>query len=635
MSLSEIKNKLYKKEADKNLYQHAESEFDARSPMSGSKKLSSDKEEKWEDASETYRKRKEKLKKIAIIGGSIVFLIILSAVFYKIKQATFDAGRVVLAIQGMDEIKSGKLVAYEINYKNNNWVGLKNVSLRLTYPENFQPEENPNFVEESPTTGVYHLENIKRKGDGKIIFNARTYSSSENLTYLKAELVYTPSFLSGEQNSKTQYGITLTTAPISLEIMAPQKVANGDAIEYAVNYKNNGTEDFEMLRIKMDYPDGFSYSRSNPLVSEGDNVWYIGRLSPGQEGRVIIKGKLEGQDSEIKKARAYVGIINEGIFLNYTDASTETQVAYPSLVIAQVVNGSSNLNINAGDTLNYEIGFGNNSSSTLKDLIVTEEIDSTILDYSTLSLEKGGYFNNDRKTITWKPADNSKLASLEPGEVGTIKFSIRVKDVIPINSALDKNFIFSSLAKIDSTDIDSPLRENQIISGNQIDMKLNTKLVLEVRGMYNSDTISNSGPIPPVIGQNTTYTISWLATNVSNDVADAKITAVLPTNVTATGLYAPEGIDLSFNERNNEITWNIGDMPSGTGIISQPKEAVFQVALAPLPSQVNSEAQLVGETTFTARDLFTGQELSKIFKAKTTYLVEDSSISGYKVQASE
>jgi len=46
MSLADIKNKLYKKEEDKNLYQHAESEFDARSSLSGSdesgKKFSSE-----------------------------------------------------------------------------------------------------------------------------------------------------------------------------------------------------------------------------------------------------------------------------------------------------------------------------------------------------------------------------------------------------------------------------------------------------------------------------------------------------------------------------------------------------------------------------------------------------------------
>jgi len=574
------------------------------------------------------------IKKGAIAGGIFLLLIISIVTFYEIRQGFFDQGRVVLTIQGMDEIRSGKLVAYEIDYKNNNRAELRNVTLRLNYPENFRPEENPNFKEEGPATGTYYLGTIKGNGEGKIIFNARTYSPNRNLIYLKTELSYTPSVLSSVFITKAQYGIDATTVPIALEILAPQVVANGDTVEYAISYKNTSNEDFEMVRIKADYPSGFSYSKSSPAISEGDNIWYIGHLSAGQEGKIIINGKMQGQKDETKIATAYVGIISDGQFLSYNEAKIETTVAYPSLAIAQIINGSSDLiNVNVGDILNYEIQFGNTTNETFKDLIVTEKIDSSVLDYKTLDLGKGGYFDADKKIITWKAADNSRLANLGAGESGSIKFKIKVKDIIPINSALDKNFIFSSLAKIDSADINSPLKENKIISGNQIDAKLNSKLVLETRGLYTSDSIANSGPIPPVVGEETTYTIYWTALNVLNDVMDASVTAVLPTNVSMTGKMSPENSNLVYNERNNTLTWNIGDIPGGTGITSEPKEVIFQIRLTPLPGQVANEAQLIGPAKFSAKDLFTEQNLELTVKEKTTYLTEDSTINlEYKVQ---
>ena len=636
MSLANIKDKLYKRGGDKNLYQHAESEFDARSSLAGSekaiKKFSPEGDE-WADPNAVYEKRK-KMIKIAVISAGVVLLIIAAFVaFYKIRQASFKFERVTLSAQGLEEIRSGKLVAYEITYKNNNSAKLKNATLRLNYPENFRPEENPNFKEESPTTGTYLIGEIKGGEEKKIIFNAKTYSSSENLVYLKMELSYMPSVLSSVYVSKSQYGISLVTAPISLDILAPQVIANGDLVEYTINYKNLDSVDLDNLQVSIDYPSGFYFVSSEPRTSVRNDTWQIGLLSVGHEGTIRIRGKLEGQNDETKRATAHVGIVKNEQFLSYIEKKSETRIIYPDLSIAQIINTSDNLYVNAGDILNYEIQFKNDSDQTLKDLIVTEHIDSPILDYSTLDLGKGGSFNYEKKIITWKAPDNKKLESLDAGDKGSIKFKIKVKDVIPTEDVLDKNFVFSSLARIDSADINSPLKENKIISGNEIALKLNSKLVLMSFGLYKNDAIANSGPLPPVVGQATTYTMRWVAMNIFNDVTDAKVTAALPTNVSVTGNISPQNANFIYNERNNSITWNIGGINAGAGISSQYEELNFQVKIIPLPGQVDADAQLVGPATITAKDSFTGQELKATTKEKTTYLTEDSSISSGKVQA--
>jgi hypothetical protein len=71
---------------------------------------------------------------------------------------------------------------------------------------------------------------------------------------------------------------------------------------------------------------------------------------------------------------------------------------------------------------------------------------------------------------------------------------------------------------------------------------------------------------------------------------------------------------------------------AGAGVTSQTEEFVFQVKLTPLPSQAGSDAQLLGPTTFSAKDSFTKQEIKVTAKEKTTYLPEDSTVSG-KIQA--
>ena len=204
--------------------------------------------------------------------------------------------------------------------------------------------------------------------------------------------------------------------------------------------------------------------------------------------------------------------------------------------------------------------------------------------------------------------------------------------MIPINGANDKNFVISAVAKIDSPDIPTPISMNKIIAGNKIDIRLNSKLVVDVKGYHNDSNITNDGPIPPKVGQETTYAIHWLASNVSNDINNARIEAVLPTGATMTGKIYPEDAKITYNERNNSIVWEIGNMAAGTGILSAPKEASFQVKIKPSVDQVNRFADLIGPSTFYAKDAFTGDDLSSTAGIKNTELQEDGSLGyNYKV----
>jgi hypothetical protein len=287
--------------------------------------------------------------------------------------------------------------------------------------------------------------------------------------------------------------------------------------------------------------------------------------------------------------------------------------------------------VNAGENLKFEINFKNEGETGLRDVIVTEKIDSLVLDYSTLRLDKGA-FDEKNKTITWKASDYPALKNLAPSQGGKIGFSISVKAVIPVGSENDKNFVISSVAKIDSPDIATPIEMNKIIAGNKIDMKLNSKLVLDVKGYYNDGNIPNSGPLPPKVNEETTYTVHWVVSNISNDVSGAKVETVLSSGVTMTGKFYPEDASVTYNERNNSLVWEIGSIKAATGVLSKAKEVSFQVKIKPSSSQIGREVELLGESVITAKDLFTGADLKMTASGKNSNLPEDESLSGkYRV----
>jgi hypothetical protein len=424
--------------------------------------------------------------------------------------------------------------------------------------------------------------------------------------------------------------VSVISAPVTLEVMAPQNISNNDEVNYLITYKNEGVENLENIRVRVDYPEGFIFSSSNPKSFEGNNIWYVGSLSGGQSGKIVVAGKLGGSRDEIKIAKITIGANNNGEFISYNEEDARTKIISSSLAITQTVNDLNSLNVNAGDNLRFKINYRNDGALGLRDVIVTEHIDSAVLDYTTLDTGGGAYDANS-KTITWKASDHKELKNLASGQSGTISFSIAVKGVIPVANANDKNFIISGLAKIDSPDIPTPISMNKIISSNEMNIKLNSKLILSVKGYYNDANIPNSGPIPPKVSEESTYTMHFIASNVSNDIEGAKVEVVLPTSVSMTGKIFPEGSPLSYNERTNSVVWTIGNLPAGAGIVSPAKEVAFQIKIKPSIDQVGNEAPLLKESTFSARDLFTGESISVTVAEKNTHLSEDGALAGYKV----
>ncbi len=635
MSLSEIKNKLYKKKFDSDAAIHEESEFDSRQDdvdLGAENKLGA--MDDWQEAAPIAAEKKRKAFKIAMITlSSIVAIMIVLVTVYYVKSNLFGEDRVIVSMTGPTEARSGKLLTYEVTYENKNVVSLEESVLRITHPENFKPEESAAYQNESPTVSLVKIGKIDGKASGKIVFSGASYAPKGTLIYLKPELTYKPSNFNSNFVAKYQLGINVTSTPITIEVLAPQYLASGDALNYQISYKNTGAEDFENIRIKAEFPDGFIFSKAEPSVSEANNIWYIGHLAVGESGKIVISGKLQGEKGVVKNFKAYMGAINQGQFISYNEESASTKIAASPLSIVQVVNDSLQYYPNAGDELRFEIKYKNEGDLGLKNLIISEKLDSPILDYASIKFENGGAYDTENKLFYWKASDHNRLASLDPKQEGSVRFSIKVKDLIPINTVNDKNFVVSSIVKIDSPDIPTPINMNKIVAGNQLDMKLNSKLIMDIAGFYVEPHIGNSGPIPPTVGQETTYTIRLKAGNVSNDVTDAKVEIVLPTGVVATGKIYPSDTPIVYNERTNQVVWTIGTMKAAEGILTPLREVMFQIKIKPSPDQAGDTVNILKETVFSATDSFTQEKLVASFGSKNTMLKEDITIpaTGWRV----
>ncbi|HBB37234.1 MAG: hypothetical protein UX02_C0005G0018 [Candidatus Moranbacteria bacterium GW2011_GWC1_45_18] len=639
MSLKEIERKIYKRGEDDpegkyGSLGHSNPAEKTENPFAPTffKAEEGKKDSIW--IKEEEEKKAKKKKALRIVMVSLSALILLSGAVWGalyVRKSSFVEDMVAISVSGPGEIQSGDVVLLEIDYKNENRSSLRNAVVHIIYSENFKPLDNLNLEPEGPNSSRYNIGTIGGKSEGKIELRGKFFGTKGLLTYVNVKLEYSSSNFSSQFTTEAKHGILISSSPLEVEVNGPQQVSSGGAATFFVKYKNSGQQVIRDLKMKADLPADFSVTTSEPLpASGGGDIWYIGDLGGGESGEIKISGVLSGRLQEEKKFKFSLGEIgNNDAFVAYNDVSKSVKVIGAAITILQTINEKKDaLFVNSGDTLSFRVKFKNVSDTALRDLILTEEISSPIIDYASYREfgEARGTLDSNKGTVAWKAPGLKKLGVLNPGEEGELEFSVKLKDIIPVSSTKDKNFSFTALCRIDSPDIPTPEGENKTISGNGIAVKLNSKLIIRQEGYYNDSEIANTGPIPPKVGEETTFSIHLKAENISNDVTDGKIIVTLAPNVSWKENFLPKDADVEYNNRTGVAVWNIGSLPAGVGTITDPKEIVFQVGLNPSVNMVGQYPKLLISTVFSAKDVFTGQNLETKLGEKDTNLLEDLSV---------
>lgn len=629
MSLDDLNRELYNKNLDTiGGHDHEKSLYD---PSVGSGNLSSpfDHEENWGKPQKGLTPQQKKKMWIAIAIFSVLLLAIGGFFFNRwwTKNA-FHQDRVSISFEGPKEADSTQQMKYIIHYVNNNRVTLKEASIQLSYSKNFQTTDNLNLKYLSATSSRIYIGDIKSMSEGSIELNGIFYAPKDSPVYLNGEISFVPSNGIEKLSMTGKIGVNITAAPVVLEVSAPQQAVDGDGLEYVIDYQNIDTRIIKDIRVQVDFPQGFQFSTSQPQASEKESSWYIGNLEAGQTGKIRVQGQIKGLDGEGKNISVSLGHIGtDNKFIAYSKQEVTTRIVSPVLKIAQKMEDKVDDVVNAGELLKYTISFENTGDIGLRDAIISAEVSGKILDFSKISVENGSYDGN-KNIITWKASEVPDLLNINPKARGAVHFSVPIKNVIPVENKLDKNFIVSSVAKIDSPDIPTPIDANKIIGSNKLELRLASKALFDVKGYYTDEKIKNSGPLPMEVGKETTFGIHWSIINVSNDLAGAKVVSALPNGIRWTGQVYPNDEKISYNERTNQLVWEIGDVPAGTGVFGKTREIVFQVGVNPQVNQIGEGVPLVNKSIFTATDTFVQRDITIEGDAKDTQLYEDQTV-GY------
>ena len=381
---------------------------------------------------------------------------------------------------------------------------------------------------------------------------------------------------------------------LKLEILGTDLAKVGEEIEYTIKYKNNGNFALEKAKITFELPE-------NSLTEDG-KIRFTQDLKdvyPGNEDFVKFKGRILGKEGDLKVAKATITYIPRNLSARY-ESTTNFITKIDTIPFTLTYDIPSK--IEKGKEITYFINYFSNIEYPLENLSI--KVDSI----------KGFNINNSEPVsldkIEWK------LKTLTKGQGG------RIKIIGSATSEADNNIIFKSHLGMWKNGTFIIIKDVE----TNIEATQSAKLDL-LQSVFHAiqSGIENSGPIPPKVGEPTTYSVKWLVKNYFKNIKNLKIKAVLPQNVSLQDNVFPEdqAPNFSFDSVSREVVWLAGNLPPDSSI-----EFTFQIVLIPVEQNKGALVNLINQATVYGEDESNGTIIQGIAPTVNTSLPDDLPNSG-------
>jgi len=406
------------------------------------------------------------------------------------------------------------------------------------------------------------------------------------------------------------YEVNINSTPINLTIDAPSTISPNQDIVLNVKASLNATTPAPKILVRLDYPVGFSFIKSTPAPSFGNNVWNLGDLAPGGEHEISILGKMvdvfDGEEKTFTVSSGSQSTTDKSsIGTVFNSIKSTLLVEKPFIEANLYINGVSQREY-ATDTktnVNAEIRFVNNSDTKINDLEIKAKIGGNAFNRKTIIVQ-GGFYDSSKDIITWNKNSQNQLRDLDPGESRSVSFSV---SPLPL---------FSTAGEIltnPSINIDIDVSGKQSVEGFSISELANSssavvRIISDVgfstKALYYSGPFTNTGTIPPQAEKPTTYTVVWSLSNTANSISNVRVNSTIPPWMTFMGTISPAGEDIKYNSSTREIVWNADRIARGAGINGPVRSVSFQLAFKPSVTQIGTMPIIINDAILTGHDDF-------------------------------
>lgn len=584
------------------------------------------------DVSKMEVKRKTPF--IVRLFGKFLLIAAIAAAIYLAYNYWFannnDLGGLEFTITAPESVLAGEDFSYQIEYRNPTKYPLSRLRLELQYPAGFIYGS----ASEEPISGNHgwDLKDLEPGASARLTVTGRLLATPDSVQVIFGNLSYMPGNFSSQFKKESSVSTIVSgpgfqadlnysgTAFINLEnemTLIISEISDnqlGDFnITFSVPAETSASVDEAKLRAAGD-------EKGVKVIKSGGAAWQVSGLEPGlarQEIplKYIFKKRLDNPEIKIRLEKK----LADGQSYVIWEKALRPELVDSDLNLTMLLNGSKNdAALNFGAPLEYSLTYANKGSNTFKDVVIMAVIEGEFISWGSLEDENDGELKNG--SIIWSKSEVEELAEVKPGDSGEINFRLNLRPWQ--DGDLGKELEIVSFAQYGMNN--APVKGDANKS-NTIISRLNSDLRLEEEIRYfNNDNIPvGSGPLPPRVGEKTSFKVFWTVTNNIHELSETRAIFTLPAYVNWEGAQNTNVGNIYYDEASRQVIWEIGRLPVSVYRVSSD----FNISLSPSESDRNKILILSPGSVVTAMDTETKGTITVKTDGTTTKL-EDDEIAG-------
>jgi uncharacterized repeat protein (TIGR01451 family) len=549
---------------------------------------------------------------IVVTLGVVAVLGWLTFFIYSKYIAPEDPATFEIEIEAPEEVVSGDTVEFVVRYSNPAAHPITGLEIDLQLPLFFDAD----IMQPMPTDAnelIWMIGNLSPGSDGEIRISGVWFASDESSLPIQVLANYKPANFNADfQELATSYILT-TESLITVSFDGPEEATPGKELDYTVFIENAGEQDFSNIDVDLTLPEGFYLGSSNPEIEAGTPPeWHYDTLLAGEIQEIHLSGSFTADIEGFQYFDVVASIATENQLLVQREERGFTDVLGSGLNLNLIADGSTGtVATEPGEMLHLTVSLENTGDTDLADATILLDfsaedplpIDWDISDLGEARLTAEGVFFSE-----------DLIETIEPAGRRIFNLKLYLDDVITDAQA----DTFTVVAVVDHADIE--------IRSQEIRISLNSDASFSSSARYYTDdgAALGSGPMPPRIGETTSYRIFWTVENSLHDLEEVKITATLPPSVSWMSLSSAELGDISFDEETNIVTWSIASIPNDIPRV----EANFSLSITPDTDDLNSFVTLLSGSILKATDSVTEEYIEETTNSLSSELLGDDTADG-------
>ena len=559
----------------------------------------------WERADISKKVSNNKIPYFKLLITAIVFFflsILISALitFFGLDNK-ISSDKISVDIQSPLSIDSGEVSEISIVITNRNPVSTVLTDLIINYPKGARDSKTDNvLIRTRESLGPIPVNGSVRHTVSPRLFG-KTGENKEIEVFIEYRLQDSQALFSTDKKQT----VLVRSSPVTLTIDGIENAISGRETEYLLTVISNTTEPIDEILIKKEYPVRFLQLETSEQEIEDETGWSIRNLRPKERRQIRIRGVFIGADGD-KQSLSFEGYINTDAQI--ASISKLVTIESPPIAVVMRLNGSRTnvLNIDGGQNIEGELRWENESREDFANMEVSITFSGNGLDKSRIIVSDGGGYDINENKIVWNSNTTRSLRVIDPGENDTFEFRFKSLASDPLLDLENKEIVLTTNVSFAGAERQSRIQNIKNISVKTL--RVRSDVVLLGSTKHRSSKLPNTGPIPPKVGEETTYSLSLILKNNGNRLENVSVVIPLEDYVEWLGGLIPSAANVTYDDRSKEVSWDVGSL-TGIGQGSS-KEIQFRVALVPRLSDVGKNLSLTDIVELSYFDTFTEQTIN-------------------------